>query len=72
MVEELVFMDTDEAAAFIKRTPKAIRNLVARRKIPFRKPGGRLVFLREELEQWIQSAPGITIEQVRGGRCHRT
>jgi len=45
-------------------TPGAIRNLVLRRKIPFRKVGGRLVFLRDEIEKWIASAPGVRLKDL--------
>ena len=47
------YLDTQECAMLIKRTPGAVRNLVMRRKIPHRKPAGRLVFLLSEIEQWI-------------------
>jgi hypothetical protein len=57
-MEEL--LTTIEASKVIKRSPGALRNLVARRKIPFRKAGGRLYFLKEELLWWINSSPGIT------------
>lgn len=57
------YFNTEEASKFVKRTPGAMRNLVMRKAIPFRKPAGRLIFLRSELEEWIRSAPGITIKE---------
>ncbi len=45
-------------------TPGAIRNLVLRRAIPFRKREGRLVFIREEIDRWVKSAPGISFEEL--------
>jgi len=57
------YLDTKTAAEFLGRSPAAVRNLVMRRAIPFRKPGGRLVFLRSELERWIQTAPGLTLTE---------
>lgn len=59
---------TAEAAEYIKRSPGAVRNLVMRRAIPFRKPGGRLMFLRSELVEWIMDAPGVRLEDLRHGR----
>jgi len=59
-----VYFDTNQAAKKIKRTPGAGRSLVARRLIPFRKPGGRLLFLEHELEAWIERAPGLRIEDM--------
>ncbi len=59
------YLNTKENADFIGRTPGAIRNLVLRRAIPFRKVGGRLVFLRSEIEAWINMAPGVTVEDLK-------
>jgi hypothetical protein len=34
-----------------------------RRKIPFRKVGGRhLMFIEDEITAWIQKAPGVTLD----------
>ena len=57
-------LTTSEAAAYLSRTPGAIRNLVLRRAIPHRKPGGRLIFLRSELDQWIDKSPGVRLETL--------
>lgn len=61
-----LFLNTEEAAELVKRTPSAMRNLVMRKAIPYRKPGGRLIFLKSELDEWIKSAPGVTIEELKG------
>lgn len=58
-------LSTQEAAAFLRRSPASIRNMVLRRQIPYRKPGGRLIFVKEELVEWIRSSPGVSIEEVR-------
>ena len=57
-------MTTDHLRAFLSRSPGAIRNMVARRKIPFRKVAGRLLFLRCEIDRWIDEAPGIRPEDL--------
>lgn len=44
------YLNAEENADFIGRSPGAVRNLVMRRAIPYRKVGGRLVFLRSEIE----------------------
>lgn len=59
-----VFLSVDELQHYIKRSKGAIRNLVLRRAIPYRKPAGRLLFLKEEIDQWIAKAPGRTLEDV--------
>jgi len=61
------FLNTYEVAKFLGRSPAAIRNLVLRRAIPFRKVAGRLVFLRDEIESWIDNAPGMSFECLREG-----
>jgi len=58
------FLSTTEAADLLRKSPAAVRNLVMRRAIPYRKPGGRLVFLRDELEQWVRKSPGVSIEDL--------
>jgi hypothetical protein len=57
-----VFLSVDELQHYIKRSKGAIRNLVLRRAIPYRKPAGRLLFLKEEIDQWIAKAPGTTLD----------
>ena len=63
---EASLLDTDRLIA--EETPwlskGAVRNLVMRRRIPFRKVGGRLVFIRREIRRWVESAPGIKLELV--------
>jgi hypothetical protein len=56
------YLNTYECAELMGRSPGAIRNLVMRRSIPFRKVSGRLMFLRSELERWIQYSPGLSFE----------
>jgi hypothetical protein len=55
-------LSVDELSTYIKRSKGAIRNLVLRRAIPYRKPAGRLIFLKKEIDEWIRMAPGKTIQ----------
>ena len=48
-------MSYTEAADFIKVKEGTLRNLGAQKKVPFHKVGRKVVFFREELEQWILS-----------------
>ena len=59
------YLSTEENAELIGRSAGAVRNLVLRRAIPFRKAGGRLVFLRSEIEDWIEQAPGLSIGKFK-------
>ncbi len=58
------YLGINQVADMLHRSPAAIRNLVMRRKIPFRKPGGRLLFIESEIKQWVETSPGITPEQA--------
>lgn len=58
------FLNTEQCAEFLGRSPGALRNLVMRRKIPFRKPGGRLIFLKSEILAWIETAPGLKLDEI--------
>ena len=57
--------DTKGAGGFLRKSPAAIRNLVMRKEIPFRKVSGRLVFIREELEEWVRMSPGMSLDELR-------
>ena len=57
------FLNSREAGEMIRRSPAAMRNLVMRKKIPFRKVAGRLVFIRSELEKWVEGSPGVRLEE---------
>ena len=57
-------LNTKEAGDLLRRSPAAIRNMVLRRSIPFRKVSGRLVFLREELEEMVRRSRGVSITDL--------
>ena len=59
-------LDVDGLAKIIHRTPKAIYRMVARRQLPYRKHGARLLFRRSEIEQLIENLPGVTLIEVIG------
>jgi len=57
-------LDINQLSEYIHRSKGAIRNLVLRRAIPYRKPAGRLIFLKEEIDKWINVAPGKTLDEI--------
>lgn len=57
-------LSVKDTATFINRTESAVRKLCLRRAIPFRKPAGRLIFIRSELERWIENAPGVGLGDI--------
>jgi hypothetical protein len=63
--EDSKYFDTNGVAAYLRKTPAAIRNDVLRRRIPYRKTAGRLLFIRTEIDEWIMSAPGVSLADLR-------
>jgi len=61
------YLTLKETSKYVKRSQGAVRNLVLRRKIPFRKPAGRLLFVKEEIDRWISQSEGISLEEIVGG-----
>ena len=56
--------NTSEVGLFLGRSSGSIRNLVLRKAIPFRKLGGRLAFLPDEIIEWIQTSPGLKLSDI--------
>ena len=59
------YLTTEDVAHLLGRTPKAIRRLVERGQLPYRKLGRRIVFLRAELDAFIEALPGVRPADVR-------
>lgn len=57
-------LDVSTAACLTGMSEKTIRARVARRCLPFRRFGGRIVFLRSELEQFLQGLPGCDLNEA--------
>lgn len=51
-------LDVSGCAALLGTTEKAIRARVDRRQLPFRRLGGRIIFLRSELMAFLDALPG--------------
>ncbi len=58
---------TDDLSEFLGRSSGAIRNLVMRRAIPYRKVGGRLMFIKSEIKEWIENSPGVRLQDLEKG-----
>lgn len=54
-----------EAANLAGMTEKAIRQRIARRTLPFRKLGGRIIFFKNELEEFLRDLPGCSVEEAK-------
>jgi hypothetical protein len=66
--QRLTPMDVEGGAKLINRTPAATRQMIARRQIPFRKCGKRIVMFQEELLAWLDSQPGVRLEDLKRNR----
>ena len=51
-IDAEAMMDINDVAALLNTTVRHIRRLVAERRIPFHKLGGKLRFGRHEVEAW--------------------
>jgi excisionase family DNA binding protein len=47
------------------RSENAVRRMVERRQIPYRKSGRRVLFLESELRAFIEALPGLSLEDLR-------
>ncbi len=64
-------MDVERGAAFLGLPPKGIRARAERGIIPYRRLGGRLVFLKTELEEFLQALDGVNLHQALGNLTER-
>lgn len=53
------------AAAFLGLSEKALRRQIDRRRIPFRRLGRKIIFIKSELEAWLSSLSGISLQEVK-------
>jgi excisionase family DNA binding protein len=58
-------LDIAEAAAILGRSENAVRRMVERRQICYRKSGRRVLFLESELRAFVESLPGLSLEDLR-------
>jgi hypothetical protein len=61
-----------DAARLLGGTEKAVRQQVSRRLLPFRKLGGRVIFLKDELEEFLQNLPGCRPAEAAANVAART
>ena len=58
-------LGVEEAAEMLGRSENAVRRMVERRQLPFRKSGRRVLFLESELKAFIEALPGLSLDDVR-------
>ena len=57
-------LGVEEAAEYLGLTPNTVRSRAARRLLPFKKWGGRVVFVRNQLDSFTESLPGCSVEEA--------
>jgi excisionase family DNA binding protein len=58
------YLTVKECAEYLHRSQGALRNLILRRRIPYRKPQGRVLFIKEEIDKWVEFSEGVTLESL--------
>lgn len=56
--------DVATLAAMLGTTEAKIRSSVARGLLPYRRWGGRIVFLESEVEEFLKKLPGVSVEEA--------
>ena len=66
-------LDIATGAQFAGWTEKAMRARVGRGRVPYRRDGGRIIFLRDELETFLRRLPGVGVDEaLKNERARRT
>ncbi len=65
-------LDMLSAAQFTGWTEKTMRARVGRGRVPYRRDGGRIIFLRDELETFLRKLPGVTVEEALENEAARS
>jgi hypothetical protein len=61
-------LDVRGAAVFLGTTEKALRGMIARQLVPYRRLNSRIVLVRSDLEQFLDGLPGVTLDEARTNR----
>ena len=57
-------LNVRQAAAYLGWSEKMLRARMARRTVPFRRLGSRILFLCEELQQFLEALPGCDLTEA--------
>ena len=65
MKDQVIYLDVEQAAAFLNVSPKYVYTLTQQRKIPFYKPfGKKLLFKLEELKDIVDASQVRSITPI--------
>jgi excisionase family DNA binding protein len=62
--DKVELLSIEEAAEYLNVTVAALYSMTSRRLVPFNKPGKRLYFLKNDLDQWVKSAKVKTQDEL--------
>ena len=58
-------LDVRGAALYLGLSPKALRRHLERGRVPYRRLGRKIVFVRTEIKAWLDGLPGLNLEAIR-------
>jgi excisionase family DNA binding protein len=61
-----------DVARLLSCSEKAIRRRIERGLLPHRRLGGRVIFLRSEIEAFLAMLPGVTLDEARANLALRS
>jgi excisionase family DNA binding protein len=53
-----------QLSEYIGLSERSIRTYVFRGLIPYRKPNGRILFSRKEIDRWLEASPGLKLSSI--------
>jgi len=71
MDKELEVLSLEQALQILPGfTRWGLYNMVRRRQIPYRRRGRKIIFLKSDLIKWVESLPGVSVEEVLRNKGH--
>jgi excisionase family DNA binding protein len=64
-------LSIEEAAEYLNVTVAALYSMTSRRLVPFNKPGKRLYFLKNDLDEWVKSGKVKTQDELWAESRHK-
>jgi hypothetical protein len=64
-------MDVRTTTAMLGGTELQTRSLIARGLLPYRRLGGRIICLRSEISAYLNTLPGMSLEEVQANVAAR-
>ena len=58
-------IDIALTATLLGRSENAVRRMVERRQLPYRKSGRRIMFVESEVRAFIDALPGLSLEELQ-------